>query len=753
MMTENQARATRDGSRDSIDPIVLLDMLWRSWTLIVKTAGAIFAIGVLYALLATPVYESSLLVQIESNSDNAGTELLGSLSSFLGVKSSDDAEMQILGSRDVIGTAVDRTLYYIQAEPARFPLIGHWVASGSTTLSQPGLFGWGGYAWGDESIEVTRFDMPEAFYDDKFSLVAISNGTYQLSASDLSQPYHGRVGETAHVDTAHGEIVLNVQAIHARPGTRFKLYRHSRQQTIYNVQQHIAIVDKAKDAGVITVALQSTRPTHVTALVKAIGSAYVRQNSEQKALEAEKSLAFLEQQLPAMKQDLRNAEDALLDYRNKHGAIDLSEEAKLEMGQVVALQTRASLLEQERQAKLEQFTAQHPDIVAVDSQIALLKREIQGVDTQLKLLPATQQDVVRLTRDVKVNSDLYVAMLNSVQQLRLLRAGKVGNVRIVDDAEVPELPIKPRRALVISGSLALGMLIGIGVALLRGLWRGSVTDPHEIEQVLNVPVQAIVPLSKSQQRNDQLRLRRLHGGASSRLPVAIVEPQEPAVEGLRGLSVAVQLFGLDARNTIVLITSPTQGVGKSFVTANLGVLLAKAGKRVLLVDGDLRRGVLHRAFQVEEARGLSTILRGKASLAEVVQATSQQGLSLLASGAKLADASELLQGSALIKCLGDAAASYDIVLVDSAPLLPVADTLWLAQLAGTVYAVARYGVSSEGELIETRARLARAGVELQGIVLNGVQASLQGVRYGQYGYGTYASDTGGVDMESKSSYA
>lgn len=753
MITENQTRAVRDGSRDSIDLIAVLDMLWRSWTLIAKTAGTIFAVGTLYALLATPVYESSLLVQIESNSDNAGTELLGSLSALLGVKSSDDAEMQILGSRDVIGDAVDRTLYYVQAEPARFPLIGRWIASGSTTLSQPGLLGWGGYAWGDESIDVVRFDTPEAFYDDTFSLVVLGEGRYQLNASDLPKSYLGRIGQTAHIDTAVGEIVLHVQAIHARPGTRFKLYRHSRQKTIYSVQQRIAILDKAKDAGVISVAFQSTCPTCVTALVKAIGAAYVHQNSEQKAREAEKSLVFLEQQLPGLKQDLHSAEDALLDYRNKHGAIDLSEEAKLDMGQVVALQTRASLLEQERQAKLEQFTARHPDILAMDNQVALLKREIQAIDAQLKLLPATQQDVVRLTRDVKVNSDLYVAMLNNMQQLRLLRAGKVGNVRIVDDAEVPELPIKPRHALVICGSLALGLLIGIGAALLRGLWRGSVTDPHEIEQALNVPVQAIIPLSKSQRRNDRLRLRRLHAGAGNRLPVAIAEPQEPAVEGLRGLSVALQLFGLDARNAIVLITSPTQGVGKSFVSANLGVLLAKAGKRVLLVDGDLRRGVLHRVFQAEEARGLSSILRSEASFADVVQATGQQGLSLLASGAKFADASELLQSAALIKCLGDAAASYDIVLVDSAPLLPVADTLWLAQLAGTVYAVARYGVSSEGELIETRARLARAGVALQGIVLNGVQASLQGVRYGQYGYGTYASDTGSPDKESKSSYA
>ncbi|GLQ50818.1 polysaccharide biosynthesis tyrosine autokinase [Dyella flava] len=741
---KTHARAAGDASFGSINLFAVLDMLWRSRALVVKTVGSIFALGVLYAWLATPIYESSLLVQIEDNSDSASTQLLGDLSSFLGAKSSDQAEMQILGSRDVLGSAVDRTRYYIQAEPARFPLIGRWIADGSRSLSQPGLLGYGGYAWGNESIDVARFDMPDVFYDDTFTLITLGGGRYSLRSPHMPKAYIGQIGDTAQIQTDAGDVVLNVKAINANPGTRFRLYRHSRQLTISELQQRITIVDKAKDAGVISVALQSSRPQQVTALVKAVGDAYVLQNSEQKSLQAEKSLTFLEQQLPGMKQDLRHAENALLAYRNSHGVIDLSEEAKLQLGEVVDRQTRVSLLQQERQAKQLQFMPAHPDMLAIDAQIALLKQQIQGIDAQLKHLPNTEQDVVRLTREVKVNNDLYVAMLNSVQQLRLLRAGKVGNVRIVDHAEVPEQPVKPRRALVIGGSLLLGLLAGIGAALMRDLWRGSVTDPQEIEHALGAVVLATIPLSKGQLRRERLRLR---AGAVNRLPVAISQPKEPAVEGMRSLSVAVQLLGLDARNNIVLITSPTQGVGKSFITANLGVLLAKAGKRVLLVDADLRKGVLHRSFQLDEGPGLSSVLRAEVTFADAVQPTSQPGLSVLTSGARRANSTELLQTAALDKCLADAAANYDIVLLDSAPVLPVADTLWLAQSAGTVYVAARYGLTSEGELIATRARLARAGVDIQGVVLNGVQASLQGARYGQYGYGTYGDDLAGNDME------
>jgi len=479
----------------------------------------------------------------------------------------------------------------------------------------------------------------------------------------------------------------------------------------------------------------------------------VRQNSEQKSLEAEKTLAFLEQQLPGMKKDLHDAEDALLAYRNSHSAIDLGAEAKLDMEQAVALQTRVSLLQQDRQAKLEQFMPQHPAIISIDAQIALLKHQMQSLDAQIKRLPNAEQDVVRLTREVRVNNDLYVAMLNSMQQLRLLRAGKVGNVRIIDNAELPEQPVKPRRALVVFGSLLLGLFLSVCVALLRNLWRSSVTDPHAIEELLDIPVQATIPLSKSQIRNNRLSLRRIGTGLMSCLPVAINQDQEPAVEGLRSLSVAVQLVGGDARNAIVLITSPSQGVGKSFVSANLGVLLAKAGKRVLLIDGDLRKGVLHHTFDVKEAPGLGSVLRGEMTLAEATQPTSVPGLSLLCNGTKVADPTQLLQSSMLEQCLAEATANYDMVLIDTAPMLPVVDTLWLARLAGTIYMVARYGVTSEGELIETCARLARANVELDGVVLNGVQASLQGGWYGQYSYGSYTSDLADDDMESKGKYA
>lgn len=724
---------SQGSNENAIDLIAVLDMLWRSRGLVLKTAASIFLLGAAYAFLATPVYRSDLLVQIENNSDNAGTQLLGSLSDFLGVKSTDDAEMQILRSRRVVGAAVSRTRYDIHAAPKRFPLIGGLLAGNAP--SRPGLFGLGGYAWGNEWIEVDRFDTSPELYGERFTITGMVDGRYRLSSSHLDKPAVGVLGQPLHVATDGGVATLVVKAIHAAPSTQFQLRRYSRQQTIANLQDQLGIVDKAKDAGVITVSLESTCPRRSAHFLNALGEAYVRLNSEQKAEQAQKSLEFLEQQLPSLKQELQTSEDALLAYRNKHKAIDLSESAKLQLGQVVALQTRVSLLEQDRRAKLQELTPKHPEMVIIDNQIGGLQRELRDIDADLKRLPATEQALVRLTRDVRVNTELYVAMLNSMQQLRLLRAGKVGNVHVVDQADVQELPVKPRRPLVILGALLFGLLAGVCAALLRALWKGSVTDPRELERLLDVPVAATVPLSKHQAGTRRDHLRRLRGEVDQPSPLAITHPHEPVVESLRGLAISLQLGLHGARNKVVVMTSPTPRIGKSFVSANLAVLLARAGQRVLLIDGDMRKGVLHKIFRVSGTPGLAQILRGELAPALAIQPSGIEGLDVICNGPPAADSAELLQGRHIVVALEAATAAYDVVLVDTAPLLPIADTVLLARHAGLVYAVARYGITTESELVELRARLDRAGVGLDGVVLNGVEASLQGAAYATYGYG------------------
>jgi tyrosine-protein kinase Etk/Wzc len=715
---------------DTVDLFAIVDALWRGRKLIARIVALVFAFGVAYAFLATPVYRADLLVQIDSAVDGASAQLLGPLTDYLGVKSADEAEMQILNSRRVVGAAVERTRYDIVAEPKRFPLLGRLLASDG--LAAPGLFGMGGYAWGGESVEVDRFDTPSDLYGERFELVALGDGRYRVSSRHMDREAEGSLGRLLRFPTRQGEAVLLVRDLRARKGTAFVMRRYSRQQTITTLQDRLVVMEKAKDVGVITLTLDSPNPRRAAGLLNAIGDAYVQWNGEQKAEQAAKSLAFLEQQLPGMKRDLQMAEDALLAYRNQHKAVDISESAKLKLGQAVELETRVSQLAQERRAKLEELSPRHPDILMIDSQIDGLRRELQDIDRQLQGLPGAEQDLVRLTREVRVNTELYVAMLNSVQQLRLLKAGKVANVHVVDNAEVAELPVKPQRILVLLGSLLLGLVAGVATTLLRVLWKGAVAEPREIEELLGVPVVASVPARRDPARSG---LRRVRAEPPAALPLAATHAHEPVVESLRNLCISLQLALLDARNRVVVITSAMPGMGKSFVSANLAVVLAQSGRRVLLIDGDLRKGGLSRQFRLSGTRGLSQVLRGETTLAKAVRRTAVEGLDILAGGPLVSNPASVLQQERLPSCLAECQGHYDVVLLDTAPVLPVSDTLALARQAGVVYAVALHGISSEAELEEMRARLGRVGVKLDGVILNGVQASLRNAPYAMYGYG------------------
>ncbi len=191
-------------------------------------------------------------------------------------------------------------------------------------------------------------------------------------------------------------------------------------------------------------------------MLNQIGQEYVQQNVNRKSAQAEKSLVFLEQQLPVLKGELDAAETKYNTLRNKRGTIDLSEEAKLILAQSVDAQTKVMELRSKRQEMITRFAPTHPSIVALDRQIAGLTGDVNRIGNNIRQLPDLEQDVVRLVRDVRVNTELYTALLNNAQQLRLIRAGKVGNVRILDAAVQPDKPVRPKAAIIIGVATAFG---------------------------------------------------------------------------------------------------------------------------------------------------------------------------------------------------------------------------------------------------------------------------------------------------------
>ena len=730
--------STASGAPDDQDVDLgrYLEALVSQKWLIAAITVIVLAIGVIYAALQRPVYESNMLIQVE-DTEGASKTFLAEATSAFDVKTPASAEMEIIRSRTVLGKAIEATNLDVVAYPRYTPYIGGWLARRATGLSDPGFLGLGGYVSGTEQIAVSRFEVPARFEGGEFTVVAKADGQYALEHEGLAPAPVGTVGKLLKADTKDGPIELMVTGLAGKPGAEFNLIKMPRLTTVRGLQAGLGLTERGKQSGIINVTMEDNDPYRLARVLNEIGAQYVRQNVERKAAEAQKTLAFLDVQLPQFKRQLEQSEEAYNRYRNQKGTVVFNEEATLVLGTAVDRQTKLLEAQQRRRELESRFTANHPAVQTLDIQIAALTRDIADVQNRIKSLPAVQQEVVRMERDVKVNTELYQSLLNNAMQLRLVKEGKVGNVRVLDHAIVADYPIKPKRQVIVAVALALGLFLGLVAALIRNaLIEQRIRDPHEVESNTALPVFSTIPVSAAQAAIAQ---RRLTGATGVRL-LAIEHPDDLAVESLRSLRTAMQFAMLEAPNNRVMITGATPGVGKSFVTSNFAALMAAAGKRTLLIDADLRRGHLHQYLGLQRHGGLSELIAGSLTVQQTVHRQVVPNLDFLATGQLPPNPAELLTSDSFTSTLEKLSEQYDLVVIDTPPVLVASDTASVATHAGTVLLVARANMSSMGELKESTRRLALSGKSATGVLLNAMDAKRRtygGYKYGRYRYTNY----------------
>lgn len=725
----------RASDEPALDLKGYFNTLYDSRWLIGGITALITLVAVLYALVAKPVYEDNLMIHVEEESPNASKNILSEASSLFETKKAAIAEMELLRSRMVVSRAVDNLQLYVEAEPRYFPVAGFWFANqNSAALSEPGLFGYGGYVWGGERAEVSVFDVPDAWLNREFMLTAEPNERYRFSGGGQRLVFEGSVGQRYRVPTPDGVLEIKVDRMYAKPGAQFRLKRMSRLGTIQAIQLALVITEQGKQSGVIEVKLQGENAKRIHSLLSEVGREYMRQNLARKTEEAEKSLAFLNQQLPILKRQLEQSEDRYNQFRNAHGTVDLQEEAKMSLEQAVAARTKRMDLIQKKTELLSRFTEDHPVLVAMNRSLKDVDGEIAEIAARIKDLPVLEQDEARLTRDIKVNTDLYTALSNTAQQLRLISVGRVSNVRMIDAPIAPEKPIKPNRPLIVALAIISGLFLGTLLAFTRKAIKGGIDDPQKIERLLHARVvYATVPHSSNQDK-----LMRKARGEGGLLPLlAQLMPEDEAVEALRSFRAALQFSMPHFKNNIVMLTGPTRAIGKSFMSANFAAVMAASGKRVLLVDADLRNGHLHRYFGVSRERGLSRSIIGALPVEEIIHHGVLENLDFIPTGELPPNRAEFLLHLNFGSLLEAVRPHYDLILLDPPPLLAVADALIIGGHAGAVFIVARSGVTTENHINESIKRLNHAGISPQGVLFNDMPLRL-GANGGQYKYGSPA---------------
>jgi len=694
MTKQSESRVVKEDEIDLRDLLgALLDRKW----LVAGSVAVFMVVGALYAILAAPIYQAQALVQVESKMPSIpGLADLASLGGSGSTAST--TEVALLTSRTVIGTAVDQLNLEVQIEPKRFPLFGNFIErrfkpENEGDVAAPKL-GMARYGWGGEVLGIQRLDVPATLIDTTLLLEVGDTGKdFVLFDEEGDELLRGQVGSQA---KGRG-VTLEVDSLRANPGMQFKVTRLRRLDVVALLQTELLASEQGKDSGILLLTYRDTDPLRAEALVQHVADAYVRQNVDRSSAEAASQLQFVKDQLPTIRRQVEQAQAAMSAYQSRSKSVDITMQTKGLLEQEVAVEASIQQLRLKQAEMDRSFTREHPAYRALLKQIGDLEGRKGGFQKQVGDLPETQQELLRLTRDLQVSNELYTALLNQAQQLDVARAGAVGNVRIVE-------------------------------------------DPAEIE-ALGLPVYAAIPLSVS---NTLPKLRKgKHGTrvvADGRQHLlAVSAPADPTVEALRSLRTSLHFAMLEAKNNILTISGPRPGVGKTFVSTNLAAVIAQAGQRVLVIDADMRKGTLHKILGVSHQKGLSDVLGGKLSVDDVIHPVSGlDNMHYMVRGDIPPNPAELLMHPRFAQLLQEMSGKYDLVIVDPPPILAVTDPALVATHAGSSLLVTRFGVNQAKEIELTLQRFEQNGVQIKGAIFNAVEKRATG--YYSYGYYEYKSD-------------
>lgn len=735
-MQQTPAVTVQEDDNGEIDLLGLFGTLIDHKWLIAAVTGAFMVTGAAYAVLATPVYQANALLQVEAKKN----DLLGfsDIGGMLGKESPSATEIELIQSRYVIGKTVDNLKLDIVVQPMYFPVVGEFLArrfqkANPGAIAEP-LLGLDSFAWGGESLKIFKLDLPDGQLGKKLTLTVGENAHYTLVDEDDQVLAAGEAGQPFEKNG----VAFQIEELRAKPGTRFRVIRNARLTSILDYQENLDVVERGKESGMIGLALESTEPDQAIKILNQIAAIYVRQNVERTSAEAAQSLAFLKEQLPEVKKDLEKAGKALNEYQTRSKSVDITLETKAILDQIVGLDTSISELKLQQAEMDRKFTRQHPAYRALLTQIGELTSKQQSLASRVESLPSTQQELLSLTRDVEVGTAIYTQLLNKSQELDVMRAGTVGNVRLIDTADVNFFkPIKPKKILIVLIATLLGGFLAVTLVLLRKALNRGLESPEAIEQ-LGLPVYASIPYSTLQKvEEDKISRGRGRADAGSSL-LAISHPTDLAVEALRSLRTSLHFAMLEAPNNRIMISGPSPEVGKTFVSVNLAAVIAQTGQRVLLIDVDMRRGYLHKVLGVPAKDGLSDILSNQCTLESAIHKTGVENLDIISRGQIPPNPSELLMHRNLTELLAQVSERYDLVILDTPPLLAVTDAAIVGRQSGTNLIVTRYGLNPAKEIEHTMRRFAQNGIVLRGAIFNGVEKKASAkYDYGNYGYYQY----------------
>lgn len=685
---------------DTIDLRDLFFTLIGQWKLIVSCIIITLLCAIIYLKIAQKTYSVDAKVQLIDSKQNSLANLspqLASLGSLAGInlgggQQSIQTEIEILQSRSVLAKTIQDLNLDIQIRPELSILQKLFNADQFHT----------NYRTDEVQIKnskiefaIQKFEVPKEFLDQnlilifkgkKFSLISEKTGLELFNGFlDQKTPFHipksGWRIDISSQQPLEGQYIVQKQSV---------------LSAVKSLTLKLKVAELTKQTGIITISYDGTDRIHIIKVLNHILQTYLSQNLETKSAEKEKTLTFLNQQLPQLKDSLEQAEQKFNAFRETHGTIDIQQEAGLYLKQSVELETQKIQLEQKQAQLASQYTAQHPMMQEINAQIGVFNKKINELNSALKQLPNTQSQYLQYYRDVQVQTQLYTNLLGTYQSLSLAKAGETGNLRVLDYPVEPTKPIKPRKLIILILSILVGGFIGVLIALIRNMLQTGVRSRDEVEQATGIKTYIELPKAKKK--------------------------DTPDLQALKSFIPTLRHKLSQKQHNIVMLTSVTPDQNQGSITQHLAQYLGQAGQRVLVIDSDLYRGRLAQIFNSNTTSGLAEYLRGQASLDQVVFKTAYPNLSLIGRGQSNDDVSISSHQTRFAELIQQIRTPYDYVIINAAPVLAASDSLIIAQTTGFNLCLVQYAKTQLKDIELAKSYFENAGLEIDGLVLDQVPA-------------------------------
>lgn len=692
---------------DTIDLKELFFSLISEWKVITLCILLSIVSAIIYLCTTENVYQTDALVQIKSNKSSPLAGLSSDMASLAGLggmgSSSTQSEIELLKSRAILGQAIKDLNLDIQIQPKEnfFQKIVSDNNYIKTYTTQDILLKKEG-----QRLVIAQFQVPK-FYENKALLLTFEDNKYKIHDYKTEQLL--KEGELNRV-LRDGPWNISVSG-NINSGQQFILQKNSLPVAMSNILKNFDAQEKGKGTGILELTYQGENPVNIPNLLNTVLNIYKQQDINRSVTDKDQQVAFLEKQLPELKEDLNNSERQFNQFRKKYGTVDVKGESELYLKQSMELEIQKVQLQQKQAELGAQYTAEHPAMQAISAQLTTLNTKISEVNNKVKQLPEIQRLYLQYYRDVEIKNQLYTGLLTTYQSLNIAKAGELGKVSIVDYAVEPVKPVKPRKLIILVLSIFVGGFIGILIALVRNFLHSGIRNIEPI-----TTKHTLRNLGKVNQYNSLNKNSKQYAH-----PLAILEPSALPIEQMRKIATSIQYAAQLSGQPVVQMLGTTKNIGTSTLTANLAIILAQMNLKVILIDSDLRQGQLKDYFNIETTIGLSDYLNGTAALGSIITPTQQAKLDLISNGKEEINPVSLLSKPEMARLLEQLKDTYDFILVDGTAILDVSDSQILAKLINTNILVTRYSYTSEQEIEMALESFKNSGHSIQGIILNMVR--------------------------------